>query len=107
MDYASLLTYFIMGFFGALIHYLLLTDGELELPRKKIKDGKPYLDLGCLAPLFIGALVGLLADANPVNAFVSGFAGESAIKGLLDKANGTIKIKLDGKKKVKKWNGKK
>lgn len=80
MTEQEILILFLAGAVGALVADIL-EDGALTLP--KIMDGK--LILGSIGGMVVGATAGYLVDGSIITAFLSGYAGKSAIENLLIK----------------------
>lgn len=65
----------------------IFKDNYITLPC--FKAGKFYL--GCIGGIIIGAVAGLVADNNPLTAFLAGFAGYQLIEGLTNKKDTIIR----------------
>jgi len=69
--------FFIVGACGAIAKDII-EGNKLKLPRVE----KNNFCLGFLGGTLIGGISGILADANPVNAFLAGYAGTSLIENI-------------------------
>jgi uncharacterized membrane protein YeaQ/YmgE (transglycosylase-associated protein family) len=98
IDFLNFLIYGFTGFIGAFLSQIV-NKGFLELPSIKNQNGEKFLDLGCIAVFIIGIVAGIIGDANPANALTFGFFGESILKALFDKTNGSLKIKIQAENK--------
>lgn len=74
---------FLIGASGALVKMCMDEDGIL-MPN--YKDGKVYL--GGIAGLIIGAVSGVVANNNPLSAFLGGYAGTGLITAVV--ASGAV-----------------
>jgi hypothetical protein len=69
---------FLLGGAGALVK-LCMDDDGIAMPN--VKDGKLYL--GGISGLIIGAVAGVIANNNPLSAFLGGYAGTGLISNLV------------------------
>ena len=83
------LIYALLGAFGAFIRCLITGKGIIALPKIKEQQGSKYINLGIVAPLFIGAFAGWLAPAhlgvNSVVAAIAGYAGTDFIENIVER----------------------
>jgi len=74
----TILIFFIAGACGALVKDII-RDNKIKLPKKV--NGE--FSLGFLGGMMIGGVSGILADKDPVNAFLAGYTGASVIENLI------------------------
>lgn len=83
------LIYAALGAAGAFVRCLITGKGVVALPKIKQQQGSRYINLGLLAPLFIGAFAGWLAPAhlgvNGVVAAIAGYAGTDFIENVVER----------------------
>lgn len=75
------------GILGALSKDIFI-DNAIELPKK---NGEKLV-LGSLGGLIIGAIVGVLLDGSPLNAFMAGFTGIAIIQSLIENKHSTFQV---------------
>ena len=82
--------YAFMGAVGGLARVVVTGKGIIAIPRiERPADGSPHLNLGILAPLFIGAVAGYLSQASlgvdGVVSALAGYAGSDGIENLIER----------------------
>jgi len=78
MNYESVLVLSLVGALGALFRDVV-ADGKIIFP-KRTTNG---MALGFVGSMFIGGIVGWLANNSPLTAFCAGFAGFSTLAALI------------------------
>lgn len=78
MNYENILVLCLVGALGALFRDVV-ADGKIVLP-KRTSNG---LALGFIGSMFVGGVIGWLADNSPLTAFCAGFAGFSTLAALI------------------------
>lgn len=82
MNYNTILVLCACGAAGALFKDIV-SDGCISLPRRVAGN----LELGFIGCMFVGAIIGWLADNSPITAFCAGFAGFSTLAALIPAKN--------------------
>ena len=84
------LVYAFMGAVGGLARVVVTGKGIIAIPRVvRIADGSPHLNLGILAPLFIGAVAGYLSQetlrVDGVVSAIAGYSGSDFLENLIER----------------------
>ena len=82
--------YAFMGAVGGLARVVVTGKGIIAIPQvEHIPNGSPHLNLGALAPLFIGALAGYISQASRgvdgVVSALAGYAGSDGIENIIER----------------------
>mgnify|MGYP001576969767 CR=1 FL=1 len=82
--------YLASGLLGGLARAMVTGKGIIALPAlQKVEGGSVHLNLGVLAPMFLGAIAGLVAPwalgINGIVSVLSGYSGSDFLENLVER----------------------